>query len=529
MSLDWWRRAAVCLTLVPCAALAACGTISGSASSGSASIGDQLTAARAPAAAAPAGWGKARQVPGTATFSQQANSNDGKSFVGTGITSVACSARGDCAASGGYVNGGFNFLEFAASQHAGKWAKAAVLPGDVALVGAGGVAGSDEMQSDPFLSQVSCSSAGNCALAGDYQDASTSQTLPLVASERSGVWGKVLPVKVTGQADSLLTISCPPRAGNCAAGGSQDIPFSGPRDAAAATEQPLVVTEKNGTWGASQLIAGDTEPITTMSCPAAGDCLAGGPGYLYGSGSIFPLSDRGTGASFLVSERNGRWATAVPVPGLSRLAGNRPTTVDSVSCVTAGDCTAGGSYIDAAGHAQVYVVSERGGVWGRPEAMPGLAALNKGDEAGVTQVSCTGSGSCAAGGWYLTTVHRAFQQPWVATETAGRWGKAEQVPGMHTLNTAASAAVTSVSCRHSECAAGGWYTSSKPRAARAFLVTGQHGRWGSAVQVPGLAALEPGSDSLVTSLSCVPSGWCSAVGDYSDDTGEIRMFEVSQR
>ncbi|HEX3490350.1 MAG TPA: hypothetical protein VHU92_13450 [Streptosporangiaceae bacterium] len=516
MRADGLRRAAAWLALVPCAALAACGTIAGPAG-----IGDQAGAA----AAAPAGWGQARQVPGTETFSQQANSNDGKSYVGTGLTSVACSARGDCAASGGYVNGGFNFLEFVAAQHAGKWARAEVVPGDVALVGAGGVAGSDEMDNGPFLGQVSCSSAGNCALAGNYQDASTSQTRPLVASERAGVWGKVQPVSVSGQADALVTISCPAQAGNCAAGGAQVPPFSAPRGASAVTNEPLVVSEKGGTWGPAQLISGTSEAITTMSCPAAGDCLAAGAGYLYGSGFL----TKPFGTAFLVTERNGRWAAAGPVPGLSRLAGHRASSVGSVHCVATGNCTVGGSYVDAAGHAQVYVASERGGVWGRPLAMPGLAALNKGANAGVTQVSCTGPGTCAAGGWYWNIAGRAFQQAWVAAETGGRWGKAERVPGTHALDTAGVAAVTSVSCVRAECAAGGWYTTGGTQQTHAFLVTGQNGRWGNAAKVPGLAALNPRADSLVTSLSCVPSGWCTAVGDYDALSGEIKMFEVSQR
>jgi hypothetical protein len=125
------RAAAAWLALVPCAALAACATTGGPA------VGDTLGTQAGPAAAAPA-WGQARQVPGTETMSQQSAGNDGKATVGTGITSVDCAAREDCAASGGYVNGGFSFLVFTAALRAGTWAKAGVVPGDAALVGQGG-------------------------------------------------------------------------------------------------------------------------------------------------------------------------------------------------------------------------------------------------------------------------------------------------------------------------------------------------------------------------------------------------------
>lgn len=47
-------------------------------------------------------------------------SNLGKAAVGIGITSVACSARADCAASGGYVDESFNFLVFVTGRHGGR-------------------------------------------------------------------------------------------------------------------------------------------------------------------------------------------------------------------------------------------------------------------------------------------------------------------------------------------------------------------------------------------------------------------------
>ena len=496
------RAARLALALVPCAALAALAV--GGTAAGQAAAGDAREAPAGPAATAPPGWQQARQMPGTEAMTKQAESNDGKSFVDTALTSVACPARGDCAASGGYVTGGFNFLVFAASQHAGKWAKAAALPGVAALVGQGGVAGSDEIWGGTFLSQVSCSAAGNCAVGGEYQDPKTELTHPLVDSEKGGVWGKVHPV--SGQATALLAISCPAAAGDCAAGGLRQPPSTNAGGA-------FVVSEKGGVWGAPQQVAGTSDPITTMSCAAAGNCVAGGPG-----------------TAFLVSERSGHWAAARAVPGLSKLAGTRRSSVDSVSCAAAGDCTAGGSYTDTAGRTQVWVATERGGVWGNAEALPGLAALNPGGLAKVAQVSCVKAGSCTAGGTYGTTAHRQFTLGWVATETGGKWGKAETVPGLKALNTAGLGAVSSVSCDATECAAGGFYTTSKPTRVHAFLVTGHGGRWGQAAQPPGLAALNAGGEAGVTSVSCAPGDWCTAVGNYSDPTEFAdSMFVVSQR
>jgi hypothetical protein len=461
-------------------------------------------------------WARARQLPGTELMSRQAAGNDGKALVNTGVTSVACTARGECAASGGYVDEHFNFLVFAAGQRAGQWGKAGPVPGVAALVGGGDAAGSSEMISGPFLSQVSCSSPGDCAIAGNYQaDDPAEDTRPLLADEVAGVWGQA--ERISGQATAVLAISCPPQADDCAAAGvSKFCPVSG--DAGA-----FVVSERRGAWGRAQPVAGSTEPVTTMSCPAAGSCLAGGAGYLSGSGYLTgPF-----GTAFLVAEHRGRWGPARPVRGLDLLTSGK-SAVDSVSCVKAGACAAGGSFIDRSGRAQVFVADERGGVWSRARPIPGLAAINKGGRAGLTQVSCSAPGACAAGGWYLNLPGRERRQAWLATEVRGRWGIAEKVPGTAALNTGGDAAVTSVSCSAAACVAGGWYASRRPQAHSAFLVVERRGSWRTATQVPGMAALNSGSDAIVTAVSCSPTGWCAAVGDYSAG-GETRMFAVGER
>jgi len=50
---------------------------------------------------------------------------------------------------------------------------------------------------------------------------------------------------------------------------------------------------------------------------------------------------------------------------------------------------------------QAFVISEVNGTWGDAIEAPGSAALNTGDNANVTSVSCPHTGSCAAGGSYF--------------------------------------------------------------------------------------------------------------------------------
>jgi hypothetical protein len=469
-------------------------------------------AARTTAAAA-SGWSRARQIPGTETISRQVEAVGEHSEMVSGITSVDCPARANCAISGGYVDRGFNFLVFAGSEHAGTWGRAAVLPGDAALVGNSGKADSDPLLSGGFLSQVACSSPGNCAVAGNYQATDLSQvSAPLLGIERGGRWENVHPLN--GAAQALRTVSCPPVAGRCAAGGGT-------------ANGAFVIDEHGGTWARYQILAGAKWPVTTMSCPAAGTCLAGGGADPTGGGATASTQP------FIASESGGQWSAARPIPGLSKFIANNSgiySYIDSVSCTAAGDCTLIGGDRDRASHAHVFVASERGGRWSQATAIPGLEALGQGYRVVATQVSCGAANLCAAGGFYQPRGSKEPVQAWVAAEIRGRWHAAEPVPGSIALNTSGIAVTNSVSCSLTTCIAGGYYTSKNHQGVTSGFLAAEHGgTWGGATQVPGLAKLNTDGYALVDQVSCAPHGYCAAIGEYaSGPTLEDRMFETTR-
>ena len=102
----------------------------------------------------------------------------------------------------------------------------------------------------------------------------------------------------------------------------------------------------------------------------------------------------------MVSEVNGTWRTAIEVPGTAALNAGGVAEITSVSCASAGNCSAGGCYTDSSGHQQAFVVNEVNGTWGTAMEVPGTAALNQGGDAGITSVSCASAGNCSAGGDY---------------------------------------------------------------------------------------------------------------------------------
>jgi len=123
----------------------------------------------------------------------------------------------------------------------------------------------------------------------------------------------------------------------------------------------------------------------------------------------------------------GSWGTATAVSAVSGAvpAATSFAEVNSVSCASAGDCTAGGTAVDRHGQ-QGFVAVERNGRWGTAIGVPGLAALNTGEYVEVMSVSCGSAGSCAAGGFYES---RHGQQGLVAVERNGVWGTATEMPG----------------------------------------------------------------------------------------------------
>ena len=109
------------------------------------------------------------------------------------------------------------------------------------------------------------------------------------------------------------------------------------------------------------------------------------------------------------------WGNAEEVPCTAALNQGGIAEIASVSCASAGNCSAGGLYRDSSGHRQALVVSQTGGTWHTAIEVPGSAALNQGGNAGIPSASCGSAGNCSAGGHY--TDSSGHSQALVASET----------------------------------------------------------------------------------------------------------------
>src|SRR5258707_11095792 len=97
--------------------------------------------------------------------------------------------------------------------------------------------------------------------------------------------------------------------------------------------------------------------------------------------------------ALVASQGNGRWGTAIEVPGTAALNPAGDTEVSSVACAPAGNCTAGGSYEGRHGSFRAFVASQRNGRWD-------MVTLNAGGFAPVRAGSCASAGTLAGRGGY---------------------------------------------------------------------------------------------------------------------------------
>jgi hypothetical protein len=453
------------------------------------------SAASSHAAVAAVRWGLAKEVPGLAALNAGGNAR---------VTSVSCWSAGNCAA-GGFYTRKLGYVEaFVVDQKNGRWAKAAEVPGSATL-NAGGNA---------QVVSVSCAPGGYCTAGGYYADRARHRQA-FVVTRTKGRWGKAgqvpgLAALNTSGGAGVSSVSCP-SAGNCAAGGSYTAVSGG---------QAFVVNETRYRWhtaiavpALAALNVGGNAAVASLSCWSAGNCAAGGSyqtSKSFGQTGDYPLQ------AFVVSERNGAWHSAEEVPGTAALNSAMDAQVNSVSCAPGGYCAAVGYYeqgTDGPFYPLPFLVSERNGVWGAAQTPPNADVLNNGAYAPLVAVACPSAGDCTAAGYISELPPNAIDahwQVWVVSQKNGIWRVPEPVPGL-----GAATAYGPLSC---------WSAGNCGAGSGASVASERTGRWGKAVGVPGLAALSKGKGAAVVSVSCPSARDCVAAGFYSDGHHRTQAF-----
>ncbi len=224
----------------------------------------------------------------------------------------------------------------------------------------------------------------------------------------------------------------------------------------------------------------------------------------------------------------GHFGPARQIPGLAALNAGGNARVAIVDCpvnLGAGNCTAVGTYWDAARHNQVFYANEVNGTWGQATTIPGLNALNTGGQALVQTLTYQGNGSYVLGGEYQDNENGI--QPFVAESQNRAFGPPRNLFPADALHHQAVARVTSVACTApGECVAAvslpidlpGGLIQPKP-----FLVTESNGSWGAAAPLAGIQTTNLPSE--IFSLKCWAPMHCLAGGNFTSLSGhETAMY-----
>jgi hypothetical protein len=332
----------------------------------------------------------------------------------------------------------------------------------------------------PQLEAVSCASAGFCEAVG-FGVNSASHFVALAEAWNGTSWSGALPPDPAGaNTTELQGVSCF-SASLCAADGY--------------TTSSGVGTLGEGWNGTSWAIEQIPEPagasdadLFGVSCASATACEAAGQVTVPAIVNV--LTDGWNGTS---------WTLQTPV----QPAGATSNSFSGVSCVSAKDCEAAGSYYNAAAK-QVSLAEAWNGTSWKIQATPNPA----GSAITLTGVSCVSASFCEASG-SKDNGSAAFAEKWNGTA----W-QLQSAPGKGAL-----AAVSCVSASFCEAVGTKATTSGTGPLAE---------KWnGTAWSTQALPAPAGASLSAATGVSCTSVNLCEAVGTYNQDTAFAAIWNGS--
>jgi hypothetical protein len=297
--------------------------------------------------------------------------------------------------------------------------------------------------------------------------------------------------------------------------------------------RPAYASSPAPIWGqASQVVlpsgtngvnAPATDPrvyVNSVSCWSAGNCAAVGTYVVSSSGGNIEVA-------LLLMELNHVWQPSVEGidPGVGTFE------LPSVSCSAGGNCIAVGSYWFSTGETDIRPDYFRAsnGAWNQTaspvslpgDAIPGIAGgSNAGQIAKLSSVSCESAGNCVAVGSYYSTQPASTSGEQTSgmfvTEAGGAWGAGVPVVPPPNSSQVQFVTMNGASCNPSgQCSAVGGYSPSSGGVGFGLALSGTGGTLSAqATQLPLPGDAQAYQSVTVPSVSCDASGNCDAVEGY---------------
>jgi hypothetical protein len=205
-------------------------------------------------------------------------------------------------------------------------------------------------------------------------------------------------------------------------------------------------------------------------------------------------------------------------------------TINALSCSTAGNCVAVGSFEDTHSNGLSFVADEVDGKWKSAQnaALPTNASSTV-QNSELHSIVCWSPGNCSAIGSYLdNTQPTGYVQGFEINEVRGVWGRARETKLPADANADPYVSINQVACTHAgNCVAVGSYIN-KNNATEGLVIPEVRGAWTNAavVVLPGDASAYPGAS--LSEVVCVSTENCSALGTYTTAAAAIDGMTVSE-
>jgi hypothetical protein len=364
------------------------------------------------------------------------------------------------------------------------------------------------------LDGISCMWAGKCTAVGTYED-SSGNGQAMEATETGGTWRQA--TKVTAPSNAATNPDASLGGISCTSPGN--CVAVGSYLDSSGNGQPMEATETSGTWRQAAEITAPSNAGTDPNAVLKGiSCTSAGNCTAIGTYE----DSSGNGQAMEAAETSGTWRQAAEITAPSNAGTNPEALLYSISCTSAGNCVGVGSYLDSSSHLQAMAATETSGTWEQATEVTAPSNAGTDPNAVLKGISCTWARKCTAVGQYLDSSGNG--QAMAATETSGMWEQATEVTAPSNAGASPSAKLYAVSCTSArKCTAVGTYedTSSHPQAMEA---TEMSGTWEQATEVtaPSNAGTNPQAD--LSGISCTWAGKCTAVGEYVDSSGRFQAM-----
>jgi hypothetical protein len=365
-----------------------------------------------------------------------------RATASTGLSSVACTARGACTAGGYYQATGRQIEPMVATQSHGRWSRGIpiTLPAGAAV------------QPYAQVNGIACRAAGTCVAVGDYEYGRASGLQAFIATESHGRWARAftprLPANAASPASAQLeAVACTPDGSCAAVGGYQD---------SAGNAQTMVLAKPPaGPWRQATEVASPQNAaanpdafMTGIACSAPGTCVA------VGNYSASPTQFEAMGAV----ELRGAWHRATEIAAPRGAIASTFTAITSISCLATGPCLGAGQYAVSATQSRAMVVTESKGRFGQAMAITAVPPdASARPSSYVLGISCRPSGACfAVGGGRNRAGHSVAMY---LVRSGGRWRASFlTAPDGATAGQRQLSALSAVSCTgKARCSAVGYY------------------------------------------------------------------------